>query len=603
MTIIRAKSKKKNRKLLLQVGFVIIPLFLMMIAAVAHSMYRSIVNSVLESQNTRLADYLDDSFTKSMLSKDRFFYDFALEHPQLYSKELSIPMEESSLSYYNRKFSLGITEEKYEEILNNLYTGDSHWNAEWLKTQPENVQMYCVATYFGINLSIRSYDTDVKRYNSLFLIDLREGSRGFVYFESNNSDGNRKLGDRLELDLSDHPALKSLAEDPRDEIVYEKATNFIRSGSQYIGYMPFYQDGEVYAVLGIAFNWSSLNDIMMISLRNAATVGIGGMIVLMIALIVVLYRMAIKPVGRLQNSVCEYIGTKDSKKIISDMEKVKNNNEVGLLSDNIAELAREIDEYTAENIRLAGERERVAAELDMAKNIQAGQIPSSFPAFPDRTDFEIYASMTPAKEVGGDFYDFFLIDEDHLALVIADVSGKGIPAALFMMMSKMLINNFASMGLEPAEVLRRANEKICENNEQKMFVTVWLGILEISTGKIIASNAGHEYPIIKQPDGSFELFKDKHSFVVGGDEGMKFRQYEFTLGKGGTLFVYTDGVPEATDSEENMYGTDRLVKVLNSIPGASPQEILETVHRSVNEFVGNAPQFDDLTMLCIELKK
>ena len=600
MDFVRAKSKKKNRKLLLQVGFAIIPLFLLMMAAVAYSMYKSTVNSVLEAQNERMAEVLANSFSKAMLSKDSFFYDFALDHPQLYDVDLKIPSNEPSWSFYNRILGLDISDEEHELIIDNMYTDDVNWNTDWLKKQSEEIQLYSVASFFGINLSIQDFDTDVKNYDSLFLIDVREPNVGFVYFENNNSDGNRTLGDRLDLELSSHPALQSLIDDPRDEIVYERTADFIKEGSQYIGYMPFISDGKVFAVLGISYNWSNLNSIMLVSLRNAASVGIGGMLLVMIALFVVLYRMAIKPVGRLQNSVCEYIETKDSEKIISEMQSVENNNELGLLSDNIAELAHEIDEYTAENIRLAGERERVAAELDMAKNIQSAQVPS---VFPDRSEFEIYASMTPAKEVGGDFYDFFFIDEDHLALVIADVSGKGVPAALFMMMSRMLINNFASMGLEPAEVLTRTNEKVCENNEEKMFVTVWLGILEISTGKITASNAGHEYPVIRKPDGSFELFKDKHCFVIGGVEEMRYKQYEFTLEKGGTLFVYTDGVPEATDSGENMYGTDRLLKVMNLDPEASPKKILETVHEDVNRFVGDAPQFDDLTMLCIKLKK
>ncbi|MBO4337879.1 MAG: serine/threonine-protein phosphatase, partial [Lachnospiraceae bacterium] len=267
----------------------------------------------------------------------------------------------------------------------------------------------------------------------------------------------------------------------------------------------------------------------------------------------------------------------------------------------ISELAREIDHYTEENIRLAQERERVEAELDMAKEIQTSQLPEINAELGDGDRFDIYAIMTPAKEVGGDFYDFFKIDDDHLALVIADVSDKGVPAALFMMMSKILINNYAMMGLSPGEVLEHANNSICQNNKRKMFVTVWFGILEISSGKITASNAGHEYPVICQPKGEFELLKDKHGFVLGAKPGKKYTDYEITLKKGGTLFVYTDGVPEAINSREEMLGTSGMIQVLNESPDSSPRELLERVQRALTDYAGDVPQFDDTTMLCIKL--
>ena len=210
--------------------------------------------------------------------------------------------------------------------------------------------------------------------------------------------------------------------------------------------------------------------------------------------------------------------------------------------------------------------------------------------------------MTPAKEVGGDFYDFFLIDDDHLALVMADVSGKGVPAALFMMMSKNLVSNFTLMGGGPAKVLERVNRTICQNNENDMFVTVWLGILTISTGTVVAANAGHEYPIIKKANGEFEVFKDKHGFVIGGMDGVKYREYEFTLEKEDILYLYTDGVPEATNAQNEMFGLERLTQALNASPTTELKDLLTHVKTSVDHFVGEAPQFDDLTMLAVRLK-
>ncbi len=242
----------------------------------------------------------------------------------------------------------------------------------------------------------------------------------------------------------------------------------------------------------------------------------------------------------------------------------------------------------------------VKAELDTANRIQSSMVPTIFPAFPERSEFDIYAAMYTAKEVGGDFYDFFLIDEDHLAMVIADVSGKGVPAALFMMATKILISDRTLMGGTPAEILSFVNERICSKNQADMFVTVWLGILDIRTGRITAANAGHEYPVIRKNGREFEQLHDNHSFIVGGMEGIRYKNYEFTLKKGDSLFLYTDGVPEAIDSAENMFGMDRMIAALNTNPDAKPDEIIGRVKAKVDEFVGETDRFDDLTMLCID---
>ncbi len=241
----------------------------------------------------------------------------------------------------------------------------------------------------------------------------------------------------------------------------------------------------------------------------------------------------------------------------------------------------------------------VSAELNTATQIQNSMVPNIFPAFPERDEFDIYAAMYTAKEVGGDFYDFFLVDESHLAIVIADVSGKGVPAALFMMASKILLNDQTLVGGTPAEILAAVNDRICSNNKAEMFVTIWLGILDIRTGKIIASNAGHEYPVIRKDSGQYELLKDKHGFVVGGMEGVMYRNYEITLKKGDSLFLYTDGIPEANNADKEQFGTDRMVSALNIDPAAAPEEILSNVKNEVQQFVGDAEQFDDLTMLCL----
>ncbi|MBR6236818.1 MAG: SpoIIE family protein phosphatase [Firmicutes bacterium] len=276
--------------------------------------------------------------------------------------------------------------------------------------------------------------------------------------------------------------------------------------------------------------------------------------------------------------------------------------ETQLLAKSFESLTGRIKTYVDDIQKITAEKERIGAELELATRIQTSMLPNIFPAFPDRKDFDVYASMDPAKEVGGDFYDFFLIDDDHLAMVIADVSGKGIPAALFMMVSMILIRNEVTNGLGPAAVLENVNNKICSNNREEMFVTVWLGILDIKTGKLTAANAGHEYPTLKKPDGSFELIKDKHGFVVGGMSGIKYKEYEWDLKPGSKIFVYTDGVPEATDSSNGLFGTDRLLDALRPAEDSDPKSIIEAVDAAIRGFVKDAPQFDDITMLCMEYK-
>jgi sigma-B regulation protein RsbU (phosphoserine phosphatase) len=259
----------------------------------------------------------------------------------------------------------------------------------------------------------------------------------------------------------------------------------------------------------------------------------------------------------------------------------------------------ELRDYIVQNMNITAAQERINADLDTAANIQESQLPSTFPAFPGRYDFDIYASMTPAKTVGGDFYDFFLVDEDHLALVMADVSGKGIPASLFMMISKLLIQSRVMMGESPAEALNNTNAQLMQNNAAHQFVTVWLAVIDLKTGKGIAANAGHEHPAIRRANGKYELVVYKHSPPVATMKRMKFKEHEFELFPGDSLFVYTDGVAEATDSNNELFGAERMLEALNKNPDAKPKEILKNVMDGIDEFVKDAEQFDDITMLSI----
>ncbi len=271
--------------------------------------------------------------------------------------------------------------------------------------------------------------------------------------------------------------------------------------------------------------------------------------------------------------------------------------EIEVLAESFAKQSARTMLYIDEIKTVTAEKERIGAELDMAKKIQASQLPSLFPPFPDRNEFSLYASMTPAKEVGGDFYDFFMIDHDHIGLVMADVSGKGVPAALLMMVARVLIKSSLQNGDEPAEALENVNNQLCEGNEEGFFVTMWVAVLEIPTGKGLAANAGHEHPVLRRAGGSYELVIYNHSMPVGTMEGLRFKQHEFCLNPGDSIFVYTDGVAEATNAENELYGTERMLDALNKEPDAQPEQVLTNVMDDIHSFVDEAEQFDDITMM------
>ena len=300
-----------------------------------------------------------------------------------------------------------------------------------------------------------------------------------------------------------------------------------------------------------------------------------------------LRKTTVDPINKMASAAARYIqdrkNGRTAENYFGDLG-IHTGDEIENLSLTMEAMEKDAAAYVADLARITAEKERVSAELTLANRIQADMLPNIFPAFPEREEFDIYASMDPAKEVGGDFYDFFLIDPDHLGIVMADVSGKGVPAALFMMVSKILVQNYAMTGRTPKEVLEKVNEQICKNNREEMFVTVWFGILDLVNGGLTAANAGHEYPIICHP---------------GGMEDVKYRNYTMQLEQGAKLFLYTDGVPESENTAREQFGLERTVEALNRKADASPEEILKEVDRSVKEFVGDADPFDDLTMLCV----
>ena len=276
---------------------------------------------------------------------------------------------------------------------------------------------------------------------------------------------------------------------------------------------------------------------------------------------------------------------------------ITSQNEIGQLARVVDAMESQVLSYIDGITQITKEKEQIKAELSIAAQIQLSMLPREFP---QKKEFEIFATMTPAKEVGGDFYDFFTVDDDHIALVMADVSGKGVPAALFMARSKAVIRTRTQMGGTPSEILSDVNSQLCEGNDADLFVTVWLGILELSTGRVNAASAGHEYPAVYRSGRGYTLFKTQQNLPLAAMEGLSFKGSEFTLNPGDNLYIYTDGVAEATNTRDELYGTDRMIDALNHTEGMSAEEILRAMKKSVDDFTGDAPQFDDITMLALK---
>ena len=321
-----------------------------------------------------------------------------------------------------------------------------------------------------------------------------------------------------------------------------------------------------------------------------------------IVILIVLFEVSVvRPIKRMAEATRNFVTEKEEG--ISSISKlsVRTRDEMETLCGSVQTMERQINAYIEHLTRVTAEKERIGAELNVAANIQSSMLPCLFPAFPERDEFDIHATMQPAKEVGGDFYDFFFVDEAHLAVVIADVSGKGVPAALIMVIAKELIKSQIQAGALPSEAFTKVNQQLCENNKAGMFVTAWAALIELATGRVQYANAGHNPPVCIRADGTAEYLTGRSGFVLAGRLNMRYRPLETALAPGDTLYLYTDGVTEATDTADQLFGEDRLLAALTAQAKAAPQRLLDGVHAEIDAFVGEAPQFDDITMLAVRL--
>ncbi|MBO7711098.1 MAG: serine/threonine-protein phosphatase [Lachnospiraceae bacterium] len=435
-------------------------------------------------------------------------------------------------------------------------------------------------------LSVISADQDTYRY--------------IMDFDFTGGETAAALGDSADGSLLDY-----MEENPE----YEQQEPFVFHADEWLGvvYPIPDDDGTVPAYVIVSLSYRE----EMEYLRSAATqiifaVLIMGLLLALIPVIVTVRKVAY-PIRALASGARQLVEKKKESEttetsIFSNM-KISSNDEVGVLYTSLTQMESDINTYTRDLVSMTAENERIRTEMDLASSIQESQLPNVFPPFPERSEFEIYASMKPAKSVGGDFYDFFMVDQDHIALVMADVSGKGTPAALFMMIARMLIKNNAEDGAGPAEVLAQVNRQLIKDNDAQMFVTVWIGILDLQTGDGLASNAGHEYPAVRRSGGRYEFVRDTHSLPVAAFDGLEFSEYPFHLNEGDSIFVYTDGVTEARKPDHGaFFGEKRLLDTLNREPDAGPQKLIENVMADLSAFIDGAEQYDDITMLSLLYK-
>ena len=597
----------KKRRLIIQVSILIAAFYILGGVLGSVLLYRSASRTYLTAKDDMIKR--DLSHVQGSISNFLFmnwFFDYALDHAsEIMDKSTDDDTSAWDSLLAERESESDPTQKEMYDLIN--------------EKADDNQKLQLAKSMHATLASSLDYDFFEIGYGELYVMAVDGDNLGFIYHQANTYDDSmdidalvygddvtpikegHKLGDMLNFDLDEHPALKKIVEGKSKNIEFEIVTGTtgqLDFENHYTAYSPIYFEGKLQAVVVIDYDWDDFRSELLSQIGLMIVALTIGMVSACGLVILLLNRVAVKPLSQLQRAVNEYSETKDSVKAVEHIGRIKSGNEIGKLAKDVSSLAVEIDSYMKENMKLIGERERVAAEMELAARIQKDILPKDFP---NKDGLILYASMEPAKDVGGDFYDFFYIDDDHLGLVISDVSGKGMPAALFMMRSKSQISKTAVRGVSPQEVFDIVNKELCRNNEEQMFVTSWYGILEISTGKIKAVNAGHEYPLIRRPNGKFELFKDPHSMFLGGLDTTKYKEYEVPFEKGSTLFVFTDGVAEAASLDDELFGTDRLLEALNREPDAEPAKLMENVRKAVDEFVGDGDQFDDITMLSLKL--
>ena len=587
------KPKKKNRRILLQTGVAILVLLfvcgLIMSAVLFMNSLTTIAIAVADNQQSFVTYTIDEMDDFAAIN---WLVDYWSDHPG----EIS---EDEILASYG----------EMAEILKKLSYPDCHFvtEEEAEKLTEEEQKVFAGFSYMELADTYRQLTEELPVDQILcYVPDEDDLNHGLILFDGVKLEENLGTGAvRTEAVVSEDAAGNVTIKivNPNQEAVKDKTQNSVSANpddtteTTAVGIWTDLSTKRKVAV-GAEINarliWRMLHNSGRYILYNLIAVVAFTALVLFF-----LYLIVSRPLTKVKKAMVDYREDKDANRVSEALSRIHSRNEIGVLADEFTTLTQEMERYTLEMEQVAAEREHAATELNVATSIQSDMLPSDFPPFPDRHEFDIYATMEPAKGVAGDFYDFYFLDEDHLVLTIADVSGKSIPAALFMAIAKTTLKNRAiTGGGTPAEILEDTNNQLCEGNKSNFFVTVWLGILTVSTGELFVANAGHEYPAIRHGDQPFELVRTKHGPMVGAVEGLVYHNEHYKLDPGDALFLYTDGVTEASALDQSMFTEQRLQDVLQTTAkDDSAEEILSTVRKAIGDFVGEAPQFDDLTML------
>lgn len=464
----------------------------------------------------------------------------------------------------------------------------------YLETGEKDEHYYDVLRY----LDSAQRETQIKYY---YVVAPQDDEFIYIWDADNKDDADDpqgyELGYREKYSGDDEKAalLRVMCKDPPEKVLFTWEDNY---GAVATAYSPIFNSaGEAVAVAAVDLSTAGMVSAILQFVSMLLLTVLSITAVAVIILYANLNKRLINPIGKLTKSAGETVENLE-KDDVANLD-IRTGDEIEDLADAFTKMDVDLKEYIKELADATAEKERISAELNVAAHIQEDMLPREFP---ERDEFDLYATMDPAREVGGDFYDFFMVDDDHIALVMADVAGKGIPAALFMVVSKIFIKNCMQSGMSPAEALERVNNQLLENNNTGLFVTVWLAVIDLRTGKGVAANAGHMHPGLRRSGCCYELIKYRHSPAVATIEGISFKEHEFELYPGDSLFVYTDGVTEATNSAEKLFGEGNMLDTLNGSSITAPKALLSLVKQAIDVFVGDAPQFDDITMLVFNYK-
>ena len=492
-------------------------------------------------------------------------------------------------AYPNQTFGRDLDFEGLDEKGKELY---AKWRFEyWYELFLQS------ADSFGLSYVYFVYPTEGKELYVTYMIDTTMGI-------TQDSEGKDILflGDEVYQDPKEHACLWEAWNSGKAPMGFDVSNN--EYGYNYNYCMPLIIGGERIGLICADIDVYAVNDTIISMVARQIIV----LILILVGATIIMYTLVrkriIERIVKLESNVAAYAETKNPELAGKIRNTIERHDELGSLTGEFADMITELEGHMEILKEITAEKERIGAELNVATKIQASMLPRIFPPFPNRSDLDLYATMDPAKEVGGDFYDFFLIDDDHLALVMADVSGKGVPAALIMVIAKTLIKNHLQAGESVEEALCAASDQLLENNDEMLFVTAWVGIVNLKTGNVEFADAGHEPAFVIHKNGEVEQIKHKKKKPpLATIEGIKYLKDEFKLEFGDRLYLYTDGVPEATDATPELFGKERVMESLRKHWDKDSKGLLKAMRKEVDNFVGSAPQFDDMTMLAVMVRE